>query len=178
MDAKNDTYIYELLSDPDYRIQANGVVEKITRYRDLPLSKGQKKPVWKPVGFLNHSKIKVLYYKFKSLQIKRIIWLYNFGSLKTNEQIQVIDRNESNCQPANLTSKTISEIRIDLYQSGRKTANARLTWNQAEALRSDWKTGQYTQRKLAEKYGLSPNPVSKIVNNITYKNKRNHEEEK
>lgn len=176
MSAKNDHIIKLLLEDPDIRIQANGTLEKLIHYRDLKLTKGQKKPVWRSVGFISSAGPKVYYYLYKNLQLKRIVWIRFFGPLRPDQLVICLDKNEANCAPENLAISGESAVKLKSYLDGRPASNSKVSWSQATAIRSDYKTGKYTQKKLAEKYEISQMAVSKIVNLETYKNKNNHEE--
>lgn len=174
MNIKNDAKIYEFLKSEKYRIQPNGVIEKVAYFRDLKLGKGVTKPVWKPVGFMQPAGPKLLRFEGCNLMIKRIIWIHYFGTLKKDQSVIVFDGNEGNCHPENLRLTTTTEVRLKCYRAGRK-ASAKLTWNEAQNLRNEWNTGKYTQKKLSEKYGVSQFGVSLIVRGKTYKNQINHE---
>lgn len=177
MDAKNDALITSFLNDPGFRIQPNGVIEKATNYDNIPLQKGQKRPVWKSIGHFHSTGPKVIRYKSKFLQIKRIVWAKFRGGLRSSKLVRVKDGNEGNCHPDNLEIIGHSERQIKTYQAGRRAAGAKLPFDQAVEIRGLWADGRqkWTQAKLGEKYGISQNAVSLIINNKTYKHKKNHE---
>jgi group I intron endonuclease len=51
---------------------------------------------------------------------------------------------------------------------GKIAPNRKLTSEQAEEIRKEYKTGNYTQKQLGIKYGLSQDSIFHIVNNKTY----------
>lgn len=83
--------------------------------------------------------------------------------------------NRKCCNPTHFVVGTYSENQRDAYNKQRKSqprgqyhANAKLTNQQAEAIRTAYTKGQ-TQMKLAVKYGVSQRVVSLIVRGKSYK---------
>ena len=167
MDAKKDHVIAQLLKDMDYRINEDaGRVER--------RMKSAKNETWKPVGWYSTNGY-IVKYKNYHLSGARIIYAACNGKLKPGLRVVNEDGNRMNNLPHNLVALTNSQTNVRIYQAGRKAANARLTWNEAEEIRTQWGSGNYTQKKLGEKYGISQVAVGLIVNNKTYKRETNHE---
>lgn len=172
MDAKNDHLISLFLKDLDYRINPIGRIER----RLKSSQKAHSREVWKPVGWYSTKNGYLVSYKKTFLQGARIIYSALVGKLRKDLAVINKDGNKNNNQPENLKLAGVGEIHLQVYQSGKKASGARLNWNAATALRNDWNTGKYTQKKLSEKYGIARSTVSGITGGHTYKNKINHEE--
>ena len=54
------------------------------------------------------------------------------------------------------------------YGHAAKREKSKLTWDIVREIRAKYKTGEYTQKQLAEEYGLSRMHVSLIVRNKTW----------
>jgi hypothetical protein len=177
MFAKNDIFVGQLLADESFRIIENGQIEKAIDYRDMEMIRGAVRPVWRAVGYINTSGQKLVHYKERHLLQSRIVWAYFFKDLSPTSAILFKDGNPKNTHPNNLLQKSLSELQYTRYQAGRKAAGSKLSWDQATELRKEWGSGNYTQAKLAEKYEISQNAVSLIVNNKTYINQSIHRED-
>lgn len=83
--------------------------------------------------------------------------------------------NRKCCNPEHFFLGSFTDNMIDAYAKKRKTqprgaahANAKLTTQQAAAIRTAYEEGQ-TQMKLAAAYGVSQRAISLIVRKETYK---------
>ena len=90
---------------------------------------------------------------------------------KFNRAITIdhIDRNRSNNLPLNLQTLCLScHSKKDSYfkQIGK---GWKLTWEQVNKIRNEYKLGGISQRKLAKKHGLSDSTVFMILKNQSWK---------
>lgn len=65
--------------------------------------------------------------------------------------------------------KHACETGLKSIPKGEKTYNAKLTNKEADEIRSLYRTGNWTHKKLSLHFGVSKSVVQKILNNKTYK---------
>lgn len=173
MDAKNDQLIKDLLKDPDYRVNEIGRVEKRRKMED----DADSIDAWRSVGWYSTNGYYIVKYKNHFLSGARIIYAALIGPLKKGQTVINKDGNKQNNSPENLEQISLAEQSNRSYAGGRKAPLAKLTWQEATEIRSIWAEGKkkYTQKKLAEKYGVSRNAISAIVTGRTYKKEVNHD---
>lgn len=78
---------------------------------------------------------------------------------RTKKSLLSKDYCTSKCQPS----------KAQLSPAGTKNPNARLTWKQVDEIRNLYKTTTTTLRELAKKYGVSIQPIHKIVHYKSWK---------
>lgn len=146
--AKNDLLIFELIENPNYRISENGVIETLVQQN------GKVGKEWRIAGCLRHGYVGI---RFRGAVLcgHRIVWAKFKGYLRCNLVINHIDGNRSNNALSNLELVTQSTNNKHAYRSLGKNpnrGNAKLSWATVDAIRSDYNSGEYTMRKLKEKY--------------------------
>lgn len=104
------------------------------------------------------------YYGGKGISVCKE-WLKSFSSFASwalsnrfNEKLQIDRKNSGlNYSPDNCQFITNTE-------NIRKRSNTKFSIEKADSLRADYKTGEFTQRELSDKYGVSSSSVSRITN--------------
>lgn len=102
----------------------------------------------------------VLKYLGKSLKFHRIIYEARIGRLKSTHHIDHIDGDKTNNHPSNLRQITRSANTKHMMKT-RKKRNMTLT--EAKKIRKLYKTGKYTQVKLAKKFRCSTRYIQHIL---------------
>ena len=67
--------------------------------------------------------------------------------------------------------KILSEKQKDMLRKlrlGTSAPNRKITFEQAQQIREEYKTGETTKKKLSEKYKISEDSINKIINNKSY----------
>jgi hypothetical protein len=102
----------------------------------------------------------------------RLVWIYFFGDIPDNLEVNHKDGVKSNNCPSNLELVTRGENIEHAYQTGlREPAPTRgedsnlskLSETVVRSILLDWQTGQYSQKDLATKYGQSKEQIHLIV---------------
>ncbi len=143
--ASNDKLIKTLLKKGKLKVYGNGSV------------KGQKPDIH---GYYVRS------YKSKSLKCHRIAYQYFYGNLKPTHQINHKDGNKKNNSRTNLEQITKSQNIRHMFKT---VARQRITFRQAENIRTFYNTGSYSQTSLAKKYRCS----TRYIQHIIHKTRRN-----
>ena len=103
--------------------------------------------------------------------------------IKGKEQVNHIDGDKTNNSVGNLEWCNSSENHLHaIYQLGRQHTDAqrlsarrtgiscrRIKMDDARQIRHDYATGNFTQRMLGDRYGISGDAVGLIIRNKTYK---------
>jgi hypothetical protein len=74
--------------------------------------------------------------------------------------------------PDHLFLGTTKDNALDMVDKGRCNwglGMAKITMAKAKEIRDLYSTGDYTNKSLGDKYGLAPNTISLIVNNLRWK---------
>jgi len=97
--CKNDSYIYELLKDPNYEVRADGTVwTRITKTGKVSVNN-----IWRLAGSGRRGYYTVKYFG-RMLQVHRIIYAKFKGPLEIDLVINHIDDNGYNNSPENIGS--------------------------------------------------------------------------
>lgn len=67
-----------------------------------------------------------------------------------------------------LKEKYENDIELRIKASGENSKTAKLTNNQAELIRKEYKETKITQQSLANKYNVSRGCIRDVVNNYSY----------
>lgn len=144
--ATNDTLIRKLLKEAWITFDSKGTLYMV---RNFP---GKV--------YTDIHGYKVLRYKNKSLKVHRIVYEAMVGRLKPHHHIDHIDGNKKNNHPDNLRQTTRSS-NVKHMMKTRKKRNMTLT--EAKKIRKLYKTGKYTQVKLAKKFRCSTRYIQHIL---------------
>ena len=133
-----------------------------------------------------HSNGKVVNYKGRILKQnnnragRKQVFLYKDGKA-TNQGVHIlvaltfigerpkgydvchIDGDCTNNKLSNIRFDTKSQNRIDYYRQGSKSGTGKLSIEQVLEIRRLYKTGEYTQVELAEKFNVSRNNIGYII---------------
>lgn len=165
--AKNDGYIEQIINDPNYDIRETGeVFTVITR-----TGKKSVNNVWRNCVSKGQFNYKLVYYKYKALQLHRIIFRKFKGSLDSSLQINHIDGHPENNHIDNLELVTNSQNQLHSYRVLKNPAvfgNCKITKEIADKIREDYKTIK-SYKLLVEKYSLSKSLISYIINDKVWK---------
>jgi len=163
--TKHDPLIYELLNDPDYRINPNGTIETLI----CRTGKRSIKGVWRIAG-TNKDGYRVMNYKGKHLFVHRVM-LARFGSEQLSPDLMTNHRNGSRGQNTIENLELIPQAKNNLhaFRELRRHAvfgNVRLTWEIVRQIRKDRAELKLTYRQIRQKYGIdSKGLISEIINN-------------
>jgi len=104
----------------------------------------------------------------RSCGAHRIAWELTFGTIP--EGLFVCHRcdNKTCCNPAHLFLGTADDNMQDKTNKGRATRGAdvntcRLSRDQVQEVRAEYRSGKVTQQQLANRYGVKQPAISKIV---------------
>lgn len=64
---------------------------------------------------------------------------------------------------ANIRYDTVSQNSLDMYRNGNKNGNGKLSIQEVVEIRNLYKTGNYKQKELPEKYNICHQTVSNII---------------
>lgn len=171
MESNRDPLIWDLLKDPRFRITAIGTIERrvFANRKDLI-----GREIWKRAGFFDDKGNNLISYKGKKLRVNRVVFAHFTGYLRKNIKIRNKDGNRGNNHPDNLEAINQGALVYNVYVSGRRKATAKLSWNQAQEIKELYRSNKWTQKKLAEKYGVAPSTIAGITRGETYKKQYVH----
>lgn len=167
MSATNDKLIFELCEDSNYQIKEDGTILTIIQRNGKPgVSWRSAGGSHTPHGYLS------MRYKGTALMMHRVIWAKFKNYLRCDLVINHINGNKKDNSLGNLELVTERTNQKHAYSIGMKRVqrgNAKLSWNKVREIRNDWNNGQYTLRKLQEKYVVPKSTLHGIVTGKTYK---------
>lgn len=73
------------------------------------------------------------------------------------------DGNSLNNRAENLRYDTCSENMNDMYRYGKKNGSGKLSIEDVLSIRKMYKTNNYTQKEIADMYGVKSSCISKII---------------
>jgi len=165
--ATNDNLIEEIINDPNYIIKENGeVLTRITRTGKVSVNN-----VWRDCVHFKDNGYQGVKYKYKNLQLHRIVYRKFKGELKENLTINHIDGNPANNHMDNLELVTQSKNNEHSYRILKRKPNCgnkKITKEIADQIRQDYKTLK-SYSKLVEKYSLAKSTISYIIKNRIWK---------
>jgi RecG-like helicase len=153
-----------------YEVSSDGRVRRCVRFRKDDLYKELK------VQTTNHGYLAVGLYrngKYKRYFVHSLVMSAFVGKREQGHCVNHIDYDKTNNKLHNLEYVTPSENTSHAYKCKdiRDTIarefqrwNCRLSDEQVRQLRREYATGQYKQREIARKYGISYQHTSDIVN--------------
>jgi len=163
----NDKYIEELINDPHYIIEETGeILTKITRTGKVSVNN-----VWRNCVNKRKDGYQYISYKYKKLQVHRIIYKKFNGELSDKLVINHIDGNPSNNHIDNLELVTQSK---NIEHSYRVLKNppiigySKINKQIADQIREEYKTIK-SYKVLAKKYSLAKTSVAYIIKNRIWK---------
>lgn len=162
--ATNDTYIEELINNPDYDIREDGSIYTLIQRTGRKSVKNNWRKLFIDVrdGYCS------IHYKYKRLQLHRIIFRKFKGKLESDLVINHLDGNPSNNHPSNLELITHSENQFHAFEILKRKPNKRkdvLNFQIAEQIRKEKQDTNLSMQKLAEKYNTTKSNISYIINN-------------
>lgn len=80
------------------------------------------------------------------------------------------NNNVCNLEWCNHSQNRTHAIRIGLVKQGCDRGDSRLTLAQVISIKSDYATGNFSQRELALKHGIGKSSIQLLLTNKTYKN--------
>lgn len=165
---KNDKLIAVLCNDDRYIIHKTGKIESMIQ-RSGKLSADRTFREIKPYPSSNgYFRMK---YDYVDLWVHRIVYQKHIGDLDANMVINHLDGNPSNNDVSNLEQTTHQGNMIHAVQVLKKKpvlGATKINFLVAERIRDEHKMG-LTQKRLAEKYGLSTVSINQIIHFKTWK---------
>ena len=165
--AKNDNTIYQVLNDPNYKVESSGkVYTRIARTGKL-----MRNEKWREVSHQDEKGYLQINYGRKRIYIHRLIYAKYVGEL--NNELVINHKNgiKSDNRPENLELITVKENNIHRFRvlkSKPVLGNAKITKDIAEEIRKEHCKGK-SYSILAKEYGLCKGSISAIVNNKIWK---------
>jgi len=163
-----------------YAINRNGDIYCYPKDRGLRGMKPERimKKYLKPEGYINACLYK--YGKKKYIMVHVLVAKTFIPNPENKKCINHKDGNKQNNSIENLEWCSYSENHKHAYKNGLKqhtpemknqliARKRKLTFEQAEEIRHLYKTGLYSQRKLAETFNMQQTNIGDIVKNNTYK---------
>lgn len=110
----------------------------------------------------------------KRIRVHRVVALTFIKNTYNKPCVNHKDTDKSNNKVSNLEWVTYKEnmehaCKNNINAKKEKQGLSKLTINDVISIRKLYKTGNYSQRKLAEKFNVCQRTISMIVNNITWK---------
>ena len=160
--ASNDFLVNEVVDNEFFKITNDGVIMAYTSTRGGYF--GYKYPL-RDLRRLSSTGYYRIQYKYKCLQVHRIIYRKYIGELSPYLTINHKDGNKLNNDISNLELVTVSENNAHRYKSNPPVkGNAKINFNIAQKIRNDRTLG-YSYLELVSKYKMSKSTISYIVNN-------------
>jgi hypothetical protein len=163
----NDKYIEELIDDPHYIIKETGeILTKITRTGKVSVNN-----VWRNCVNKRKDGYQYISYKYKSLQLHRVVYRKFKGELNDRLVINHIDGNPSNNHIDNLELVTQSknvEHSYRVLKNPPVIGSSKINKQIADEIRKE-----YAENKnflaICKKYSLAKSTISYIINNKIWK---------
>lgn len=166
--AKHDSLIFELLKNEDFRIHENGSIEKRIRKWDKEI----RKELWAKCTRKDGAGYLYVRFQKKNVSAHRIVFAKFNGFLRSDKVVNHKDGNKTNNNVLNLELISESQNQIHSYKHlHNRYGRSKLSWTQVEEIRKLWGTKEYTQTKIAERYGVHKGSISRIVNDVCYSEK-------
>jgi hypothetical protein len=163
----NDKYIEEIINDPHYIIKETGeILTKITRTGKVSVNN-----VWRNCVNKRKDGYQYISYKYKSLQLHRVVYRKFKGELNDRLVINHIDGNPSNNHIDNLELVTQSKNLEHSYRVLKKSpviGYSKINKQIADQIREEYKTIK-SYKVLAKKYSLAKTSVAYIIKNRIWK---------
>jgi hypothetical protein len=164
---KNDYLIEEIINNPNYEIKENGeVFTTVARTGKVTLNK-----IWRNCVYTNKNGYQCIRYKYKSLQLHRIIYRKFNGELNDKLVINHIDGNPSNNCVDNLELVTQSKNIEHSYRVLNKKpviGYSKINKEIADKIREEYKIIK-SYKRLMKKYSLAKSTIHYIITNRIWK---------
>lgn len=163
----NDYLIDEIINDENYIIKETGEILTIV----ARTGKVTKNKIWRNCVKTRKNKYQYIGYKYKSLQLHRIIYRKFKGELNDKLVINHIDGNPSNNHINNLELVTQGKNNEHRYRVLKKPAvigHSKINKELADQIREDYKIMK-SYKKLIEKYSLAKSTIHYIITNRIWK---------
>ena len=99
----------------------------------------------------------------------RVSWMLTNGEIPEDLQVLHICITNRRCvNPRHLYIGT-QQDNINDMMNQRRNGNVKLTDEEVIEIRKKYKTGEYTQQRLADEYGVHRSNIGRIVNNKTHR---------
>lgn len=167
MISKNDYLVEQIINDTNYIIKETGEITT----RITTSGKISKKNIWRNCIQIDQYKYQCVNYKYKKLQVHRIVYRKFAGSIDSRLMINHIDGNPSNNRIENLELVTCSKNNEHRYRTLKRDpvmGNKKISKEIADQIREEYKKGT-KYRTICSIYSLSMSTVSYIINNKTWK---------
>jgi len=109
----------------------------------------------------------------KTVKTHRLSWIMHYGEIKNNSWVLHKCDNPPCLNPEHLFLGNQSDNMLDAHKKRRLRTpyldKAKINFDIAEKIRSEYKPGVITQKELGKKYGISRSNVGLIINNINWK---------
>lgn len=161
--AKNDAYIYMLLSDPDYKIAESGqLFTRISR-------QGHTTNFWREKRLVIDNGYLSVSYRRKKIAYHRLMYAAFIGPLSPDLVINHIDGNPLNNSLTNLELVTQSENNVHRFKKTPPViGNKKINQEMADEIRRQVAEENRRACDMAKKYDLCRSTISYILNNKTW----------
>jgi hypothetical protein len=163
--AVNDRFILDLLNDPDYKVEGDGVVWTLITVSGKRSAGG----TWRVAGTAKLKKgirYVTVRYKRREFRAHRVVYAKLKGPLHPDLVINHLDGNGLNNHPDNLELVTQGKNNLHKYRTLNRFAvfgSAKITFDIAAEIRDLSKLG-VPYSALVKQFGLSKGTISSIVN--------------
>ncbi len=163
-DAPDDE-IWKLCEDNKHSVSNYGRIINIGTLHKID-SRGRK-GITKPFILKNRLSSNTYYVTYNNNFVHRLVAIAFIENPNNKLEVNHIDGNKLNNHCSNLEWATRSENQSHAYRIGlqinRPEVYSVLNRNQVEEIREFYKSGFYTQKTLANKYGVKQQSISKII---------------
>jgi len=137
----------------------------------------RKSGCWEWDGYIEKSSVGYARFKFKGRRLGAHHWSYEFAYGPVPKGFWVLHHcdNPKCVRPSHLYVGTRDDnakdaVRRNRTARGERHGMAKLTRDNVQEIRKLYRTGRYTQRKLAEMFGVTQCPITRVLNHTGWRN--------
>jgi hypothetical protein len=168
--TENDAIIRQLCADQRYKIHSTGKIETLVQRTGRLSANGTFR---EQVPYKNREGYCRVKYSYKDIFVHRIVFQKFIGDLNSDMVINHIDGDKTNNSVSNLeqvTHQKNMDHMVEMLQKNGETLNSKkLNFAKAEKIRSEFKSGTFTEVDLSKKYGITTPSIYAIIKLKTWK---------